>query len=61
MVDALEALAKGSPFLKKRVLVACGLAATYQGSIPEREMALLRMFADAMGSPVPHLSTKSME
>ncbi len=61
MVDALEALAKASPFLKKRVLVACGLAATYQGSIPEREMALLRMFADAMGSPVPHLSLKNME
>jgi hypothetical protein len=29
--------------------------------VPEREMAILRMFADAMGSPVPHLSTKSME
>jgi hypothetical protein len=61
MVESLEAFAKAAPFLKKRVLIACGLAATYQGSIPEREMALLRMFADAMGSPVPHLSTKNME
>jgi hypothetical protein len=61
MVEALEGLAKASPILKKRVLVACGLAASYQGSVPEREMALLRMLADAMGSPVPHLSTKSME
>jgi len=61
MVDALEGLSKASPLLKKRVLVACGLAASYQGSVPEREMALLRMLADAMGAPVPHLSTKSME
>jgi hypothetical protein len=61
MVDALEVLAKASPFLKKRILTACGLAAAYQGSVPEREMALLRMFADAMGSPVPHLSTRNME
>jgi Zn-dependent protease with chaperone function len=61
MVDALDVLAKASPFLKKRILVACGLAAAYQGSIPEHEMAILRMFADAMGSPVPHLSTKVMD
>jgi Zn-dependent protease with chaperone function len=61
MVDSLNALAKASPFLKKQILVACGLAATYQGSIPEHEMAILRMFADAMGSPVPHLPTKIME
>ncbi len=61
MVDSLDVLASASPFLKKRILVACGLAAAYQGSIPEHEMAILRMFADAMGSPVPHLSTKVME
>ncbi len=61
MVDALEVLSTASPFLKKRILIACGLAAAYQGSIPEREMAILRMFADAMGAPVPHLSTRNME
>jgi Zn-dependent protease with chaperone function len=61
MVDALDMLSKASPFLKKQILVACGLAAAYQGSIPEHEMAILRMFADAMGAPVPHLSTKNME
>ena len=61
MVDALEVLSTASPYLKKRILIACGLAASYQGSVPEREMAILRMFADAMGSPVPHLSTRSME
>jgi hypothetical protein len=61
MVDALEVLSTASPFLKKRILIACGLAAAYQGSIPEREMAFLRMLADGMGSPVPHLSTRSME
>jgi Zn-dependent protease with chaperone function len=61
MVDALEVLSTASPFLKKRILIACGLAAAYQGSIPEREMAFLRMLADGMGSPVPHLLTRSME
>jgi Zn-dependent protease with chaperone function len=61
MVDALEVLSTASPYLKKRILIACGLAASYQGSVPDREMAILRMFADAMGSPVPHLSTRSME
>jgi Zn-dependent protease with chaperone function len=61
MSEALEALGKASPSLKKRILVACGIAASYQGSVPEREMAILRMFADAMGSPVPLLSTKSMD
>jgi hypothetical protein len=61
MVDALEVMAKATPFLKKRVLVACGLAAAYQGSIPEHEMAVLRMLADGMGAPVPHLSTRRME
>jgi Zn-dependent protease with chaperone function len=61
VVDALESVARVAPFLKKRILVACGLAAAYQGSVPEQEMAILRMFADAMGCPVPLLSTKMME
>lgn len=61
MVDALDICSQCSPLLKKRILTACGLAASYQGNIPEREMAILRMFADAMGAPVPLLSTRKME
>ena len=60
-VDALELCEQASPRLKKRLLVACGLASSYQGQIAEREMAVLRMCADALGCPVPHLSTGKME
>ncbi len=61
MVGALEVCEQASPLLKKRLLVACGLAASYQGQIPEREMAIVRLCADALGCPVPHLSTGKME
>lgn len=60
MVEALEVCEQASPVLKKRILVACGLAASYQGQIPEREMAVVRLCADALGCPVPHLSTAKM-
>jgi hypothetical protein len=60
MVEALEVCERTSPILKKRLLVACGLAASYQGQVAEREMAVVRMCADAMGSPVPHLATGKM-
>ena len=43
--------------LKKRVLAACGLAASYEGRISEQEMVIIRLFADSMGCPVPNLST----
>ena len=61
MVDALDVCEQASPVLKKRILVACGLAASYQGQIQEREMAVVRLCADALGCPVPHLSTSKME
>jgi Zn-dependent protease with chaperone function len=61
IVDALEVCEQASPLLKKRLLVACGLAASYQGTIPEREMAIVRLCADVLGCPVPHLSTGKME
>ncbi len=60
MVDALEVCERTAPLLKKQLLVASGLAASYQGQVAEREMAVLRMCADAMGSPVPHLATGKM-
>jgi Zn-dependent protease with chaperone function len=61
MVEALEICEQASPPLKKRILIALGLAASYQGQISEREMAIVRLCADAMGCPVPHLSTAKME
>jgi hypothetical protein len=60
MLEALEVCEQASPVLKKRILIACGLAASYQGQIPEREMSIVRLFADALGCPVPHLSTAKM-
>ena len=60
VVEALEICEQASPILKKRILIACGLAASYQGQIPEREMAIVRLCADALGCPVPHLSTAKM-
>jgi hypothetical protein len=61
MVDAIEICEQASPVLKKRILIALGLAASYQGQIPEREMAIVRICADALGCPVPHLSTTKMD
>lgn len=60
MVNALEVCEQASPVLKKRILIACGLAASYQGQIQEREMAIVRLCADALGCPVPHLLTAKM-
>ena len=60
MVDALEVCEQAAPLLKKSLLVACGLAASYQGQLAEREMAVVRICADAMGCPIPHLSTAKM-
>jgi hypothetical protein len=61
LVNALEVCEQASPILKKRLLVACGLAASYQGIISEKHMAILRMFADLLGTPVPHLSSRKMD
>jgi Zn-dependent protease with chaperone function len=61
MVDALDRCEQASPLLKKRILVACGLAAAYQGQVADREMTLVRLFADAMGSPVPSLLRGRMD
>ncbi len=61
MGEALDACEKATPLLKKRILVACGLAAAYQGQIADREMTLVRLFADAMGCAVPSLLRAKMD
>jgi Zn-dependent protease with chaperone function len=52
----LDVCAQAAPLLKKRVLTACGLAASYEGRISEQEMVILRLFADSIGCPVPNLT-----
>lgn len=61
MVEALEVCEQATPPLKKRILVACGLAASYQGQIADSEMTLVRLFADAIGCPVPSLLRGRMD
>jgi hypothetical protein len=61
MSEALDACETATPLLKKRILVACGLAAAYQGQIADREMTLVRLFADAMGCAVPSLLRAKMD
>ncbi len=61
LVTALDNCEQASAFLKRQVLISLGIAAAYEGEIPERELVLVRLMADAMGSPVspllnPHLS-----
>jgi len=60
VVHALEICEQASGALRKRILTACGFAAASQGFLMDREMAVLRMFADAMGCPVPHLGARKM-
>ena len=60
VVHALEVCEQASGALRKRILTACGFAAASQGFLMDREMAVLRMFADAMGCPVPHLGARKM-
>jgi Zn-dependent protease with chaperone function len=52
----LDVCSQTAPLLKKRVLMACGLAASYEGRISEQEMVILRLFADSIGCPVPNLT-----
>ncbi len=52
----LDVCSQTAPLLKKRVLTACGLAASYEGRISEQEMVILRLFADSIGCPVPNLT-----
>jgi hypothetical protein len=51
----LDSCAQASPILKKKLLAACGIAAGYEGHVAEREMVILRLFADALGTPLPNL------
>jgi hypothetical protein len=60
VVHALEVCEQASGTLRKRILTACGFAGSSQGFLMDREMAVLRMFADAMGCPVPHLDARKM-
>ncbi|MEI7776562.1 MAG: hypothetical protein WCK17_17510, partial [Verrucomicrobiota bacterium] len=60
VVHALEICEQASGALRKRILTACGFAAASQGFLMDGEMAVLRMFADAMGCPVPHLGARKM-
>lgn len=53
--QTLDACAQCSPGLKKKLLAACGIAAGYEGQVLEREMVVIRLFADALGTPVPNL------
>ncbi len=57
LAKTLDVCSQAAPLLKKRVLAACGLAASYEGRISEQEMVIIRLFADSMGCPVPNLST----
>jgi hypothetical protein len=57
LAKTLDVCSQTAPLLKKRVLAACGLAASYEGRISEQEMVILRLFADSIGCPVPNLST----
>jgi hypothetical protein len=56
LAKTLDVCSQTAPLLKKRVLAACGLAASYEGRISEQEMVILRLFADSIGCPVPNLS-----
>jgi hypothetical protein len=60
VVAALQVFEQASASLRKQVLVACGFAGATQGFLMDREMALVRMFADSMGCPVPHLEARKM-
>ena len=60
VVLALEVCEQASGALRKRILTACGFAGASQGFLMDREMAVLRMFADTMGCPVPHLGARKM-
>jgi Zn-dependent protease with chaperone function len=51
----LDICAQASPMIKKRLLAACGIAAGYEGQVSEREMVVVRLFADALGTPVPNV------
>jgi Zn-dependent protease with chaperone function len=57
LARTLDVCSQTAPLLKKRVLAACGLAASYEGRISEQEMVIIRLFADSIGCPVPNLST----
>jgi Zn-dependent protease with chaperone function len=53
--QTLDVCAQCAPGLKKKMLAACGIAAGYEGQVLEREMVVIRLFADALGTPVPNL------
>ncbi|NBV86680.1 MAG: hypothetical protein EBS01_10585, partial [Verrucomicrobia bacterium] len=60
VVAALQVFEQASASLRKQILVACGFAGATQGFLMDREMALVRMYADSMGCPVPHLEARNM-
>lgn len=50
---ALNDLAQATPLLKKTILEACWRCVLYDGSVNERESALLSAVAAALGAPAP--------
>jgi len=53
LVSALNSCEEASAVLKRQILLAVGIAAVYEGEIPERELVLVRLIADAIGAPIP--------
>ncbi|MFD2256379.1 M48 family metallopeptidase [Luteolibacter algae] len=57
---ALEEMDASTPLVKQQILRLCGLVATYDNVIENRELELLRATAEAIGAPIPPLVKKSM-
>jgi hypothetical protein len=56
--SALEALAKATPQLKKKVLEACAVCISSDGVVTIEEGELLRAISDSLGCPMPPLITQ---
>lgn len=53
IVSALDSFEQATPKIRRQLMVALGIAAVYDNQIEERQMVLLRLVADAIGSPIP--------
>ena len=55
VAQALEKMDAATPLVKQQILRLCGMVATDDGTVNDKELELLRATAEAIGAPIPPL------